>query len=531
MISQLGTRQVSRVSSQPAPVRGLDAYDSLVTMPEGYAITLRNLFAQPYGCQVRRGFVLHQTGLPSAIETLMSHNFAAADAKLYAFSNNKLFDVTTANGTPSDLTGALTITNNRWQHINFPNIAGVHMVAVNGADDMLWFEPDGTTITPVVAGDGTGDTISGVDPANLIDVYSHQKRLWFVEKDSSLAWYLPSEQITGVAQSFNPGINWTRGGYLNQIITWTIDDGNGADDHLVFISSMGEVSVYQGIDPSSVDTWSLQGVYYAGAPVGRRAAVRYGGDIAIVTQHGLVMLSSLLQSTKVNPTDQNQGRMVQQLISANVSLNGSDFGWQPFVFPGANMFLINMPANNGSHFQLAMNDITMAWSEFIGYNAKCWELHNELPFFGDADGRVCRAWEQFTDAATVVGSTVTPGDDIQWEVQTAFSQFGSPGQQKHFKMVRPIIMANGRVAVSIACQVEYTFKNPLAPVSLPSAGLGIWDSAVWGGAVWDGGLVTYKRWAVVQGIGTSASLRMLGRSNDETYFASLDWLHEVGGVM
>ena len=453
-------------------------------------------------------------------------------AKLYAISDSTLFDVTTANATPVDVTDTLTITNDHWQFINFPNVAGVHMLAVNGADDMLWFKPDGTTIVQIPSGDGTADTIGGVDPQDLIHIYSHQKRIWFVEKDSTNAWYLPSEQVSGVAVSFNPGINWTRGGYLNQIITWTIDDGNGADDHLVFISSNGEASVYQGIDPSSVDTWSLQGVYYIGAPVGRRSAVRYGGDIAILTQHGLVMLSALLQSTKVNPTDQDQGRMIQQLVSANVSENGSIFGWQPFVYPGANMFFLNMPANSTTRFQFAMNDITMAWSEFIGYDALCWELHTELPFYG-TNGKVCRAWEQYTDGAVIDSLTgeVTPGDDIQWQVQTAFSQFGMPGYQKHFKMVRPIVMSSGRVSISIACNTEYTFRNPLAPVYLSGLGLGVWDSSIWGNAYWDGGLSTYKRWAVIQGIGTAASLRMLGRSDSETYFASLDWLFEKGGIM
>ena len=73
----IGVKQVSAVISQSAPIRGLDAYDSIVTMPEGYAITLRNLFAQPYGCQVRKGFVIHQEGLPGDVGTLMSHNFNA----------------------------------------------------------------------------------------------------------------------------------------------------------------------------------------------------------------------------------------------------------------------------------------------------------------------------------------------------------------------------------------------------------------------------------------------------------------------
>ena len=137
-------------------------------------------------------------------------------------------------------------------------------MAVNGVDSPIWIKPDGT-IERLIAGDGTtANTISGIDPVKFIHVYSHQKRIWFVEKESTSGWYLPPNVLYGIAKQFDFGPNWTRGGYLTQIITWTIDDGNGADDHLAAISSEGEVSIYQGTDPDNADTWTLQGVYFAG---------------------------------------------------------------------------------------------------------------------------------------------------------------------------------------------------------------------------------------------------------------------------
>ena len=226
-------------------------------MPEGFALVLRNFYAQPYGCQVRKGYRVHAEGLPGDVESVCSHN--KTTSKLYAFSTDSggatMFDVTTPMSPPVlKLSG---LANARWQHINFPNAAGVHLVAVNGADNMVWVQPNDVIVT-VAAGSGAGNTINGVDPKNLIGVYAHQKRLWFVEKNSTSGWYLPPEQITGEAHMFEFGSNWTRGGTLSQIITWTIDDGNGADDHLAAISSQGEVSVYQGTDPEGADTWSLQ---------------------------------------------------------------------------------------------------------------------------------------------------------------------------------------------------------------------------------------------------------------------------------
>lgn len=534
LVQQKATRPVSKVTTRPSPNKGLNSFDSIVTMGDGYALLLRNLFAQPYGCQVRRGYVRHQAGLDGPVESVMSHN-RSAGAKLYAVSDggaanlSTWYDVTVPNAAPTMMLEDLS--NARWQHINFPNAAGVNFVAVNGADDLVWISDSGTVVQ-VGDGDGTGNTIKNVDPAKLIQVYSHQKRLWFVEKDTTYAWYMPPDQITGEATEFNPGVNWTRGGTLKQIITWTLDDGNGADDHLVFISSEGEVSVYRGTDPSTAETWSLQGVYYAGAPVaGNRFACRYGGDIIMLTQFGIVQLSNLLKSTKVNPTDNDWAQKVQYLISGAATEFGERFGWQPFVFPGANMVMVNVPTTDATSFQFVENDITKAWSEFIGYQAHCWELHNQLPVYGGL-GAVYRAWEQFTDDAIIDDNgKLTPGAVIRSEAQTSFSYFNSLGQQKHFKMVRPSILSRGFFNLSLSCNVDFVFDTPTAPGSFSIEEPGRWDEDKWDAAVWAGGLTTYKTWLAVTGIGTAASLRMLLKTSSETYWASTDWLLEEGGVM
>jgi hypothetical protein len=525
-------RQVSKVTTRPATVKGLNAFDSIVAMPEGFALVLRNLYAQPFGCQMRRGYHLHVGDFNGSVETLASHN--AVTRALYAWvkesTESVMYDVTQQNVAVSKLAG---LSNARWQHINFANAAGPHLVAVNGADDMIWVQPNGSIVT-VGAGDGTGNTISGVDPKVLIQVYSHQKRLWFVEKNSTRAWYLPPDQITGVAHSFDFGPLWADGGQLAQIITWTIDDGDGADDHLMAISNEGQVAVYKGTDPDGADTWGLQGVYLCGAPAsGNRFACRYGGDVLAVTQFGAVYMSDLLKSTKVNPNQDNSAKYVQQLISGAVSINGDMFGWQPFIFPGANMLMVNAPATETTSYQLVMNDITKAWSEFIGYNAYCWELHQQLPFYGSY-GAVYRAWEGTTDGAYYdedAGQEVL-GSDVLAEVQSTFSYFDTFGQQKHFKMVRPTIVSRGAFSLSFSVNADFVFDSPLAPAAFLIPKLGRWNEDLWNQAVWEGGLMTFKNWqSVNSNLGTAGSLRMLIRSSQETYWPSTDWLYEVGGVM
>lgn len=554
--------QQSKMLTRPAPTKGLNAFDGIGFMPEGYALTLRNMFAQPYGCQVRRGYVQHCVGLGGEVESLMSHN-TGASPKLYAMVTDgvvaahgpyhiqklenplhrgvpdadpvptamtaTMYDVTAANAAGvSKITG---LSNARWQHANFPNPAGVFLVACNGADNPIVIDPT-SAIHRLAAGDGTNYTISGVNPAVWIQCYSHQKRLWFVEKDSTQAWYLPPDQLFGTATGFNPGANWTRGGKLVQIITWTIDDGNGADDHIAFISSEGEVSIYQGLDPDDATTWGLQGVYFAGAPVsGNRVATRYGGDIFIITQFGTVYLSDLLKSTKINPGEANTGKYVQQSVSNAVTLHGNQFGWQPFIFPGANMIIVNVPNTDTTSFQYVQNDITKAWSEFLGYEANCWELHDQKPFYGSF-GAVYRAWERATDNCVVQNDgTYVPGADIRWESLTTFSFFNEGPNQKQFHMVRPNIVSEGQFSISFSTNVNFSFNAPLSPASFQSYVPGKWDEGLWDVAVWAGGLRTFMQWLGAEGVGINAAIRMLGRSSSETYWASVDWLYENGGVL
>lgn len=527
-------KQVSKVASQSSPVKGLNSYDSLVMMPEGFAVLMRNMFPQPYGCQVRHGFVQHTVGLGGNVETLVSHARSTGNV-LYAFvavgTACNIVDVTVPNQNNPTPYRIVANSNARWEAINFSNSAGVSLVAVNGQANPIWFKPDGSNVD-LVSGNGTNpNTIAGVDPQLFTHVYSHQKRLWFVEKNSTRGWYLPPEAFYGTATSFDFGSLWTRGGYLSQIITWTTDDGDGPDDLLVAISSEGQAAVYGGIDPSNASTWQLKGVYGCGAPIGKRAAVRYGGDVLILTQFGLTTMGDMLKNSKESLDGVEFSKYIQQLLSQAITARSSVFGWQPFVYPAANMVIVNIPAADNSWYQFVMNDITKAWAEFIGYNAKCWCLHNQMPFFG-GNGRVDRAWERFTDGAIVANDgTVTEGADVQSEVETSFSYFEAPGLQKHAKMVAPSIICNGTFSLQLAVDVDFNFRGINAPASIPQKLGGIWDNGKWDNATWGYGLTAYRRWVSVEALGVAMSLRMRMRSNVETYWAATNWLIESGGVL
>ena len=123
------TEKLHGTKTIPAPVGGLNAYDSLVAMPPTDAVELKNWWPQPYGCTVRRGYREWATGLGGLIETLGVYSSQDGTQKLFAWTGAKLFDVT-ANapvGDPllDDLLGA------SWETIQMANAAGNHLLATS----------------------------------------------------------------------------------------------------------------------------------------------------------------------------------------------------------------------------------------------------------------------------------------------------------------------------------------------------------------------------------------------------------------
>lgn len=513
---------VAQSMTTPAPIGGLNVRDSIALMPETDAIVLKNLFPTTYGCLVRKGYKEHATNLPGDVGTLMSYNSRSGTNVLLAASEDEIYDITTSGDYSAATPKYTGLSNDLWQHVNFANSAGSHLIAFNGADDGIWY--NGTTYARLSAGNGiVSGTINGVDPADVIHCCVHQRRVWMIPIDSTEAYYLPVDSVYGVAAAFDFGPWMSMGGYLVAAYTWSIDSGTGSDDHLAVITSEGQVIVYRGTDPSDATAWTLVGVYFQGSPVGRRCGVKYAGDLAILTQFGLLSLTASLVSTKVeNTPDTAFTNKIQPLVSDLVTVYGSISGWQILVYPGANMLIVNIPVSATESLQLAMNTVTKAWGQFEGVNAFSWELHYNVPFFG-SDGTVYRFWEGNRDGADSAGNG---GVKVSYEGQTSFNYFKSPGVQKHFKMAKATFIGNADPGHYFAVNTDFELTTVYGSSILSGVSSGIWNQSYWNQSYWGGGDKTYKPWGSVEGIGTAGSFRVKGDASGDVLWASIDWIYE-----
>ena len=501
-------RAVSQPVSLPAPVGGWNARDSLTSMQPTDAVTLTNWYPATTECVLRSGYTKHATGITGQVETLMAYSGGATD-KLFAIAGGKVYDVTSSGAVGAAVVTGLT--NSRWNYCNIATGGGNFLSMANGVDAPRNY--DGTSWTT--------PTITGVTATTLKSPILYAQRQFFIGKNTLKTWYLPVDSIAGAANAVDVAPFAYKGGYIVAHGTWTIDAGQGVDDHYVIMTSKGQVIVYQGTDPSNASSWSMVGVWDIGSPVGDRSLYKYAGDMLIVCQDGVLPMSAALQSSRVNPkvaiTDK-----IQYAISAAVTDYGSNYGWQLIYVPTINQLWLNVPVQEGSsQQQYAMNTITGAWCNYTNWNANCFEIFNDDPYFG-GNGYVAHAWN--TDA--------DDGANINGLGLQAFTNFNNAGTLKRFTMARPIFRSDGTPAVKAAINVDFNTDAPVTSLNYTPSAYATWDSSLWDAANWGGALNVFQQWQGVTGVGYyGAPVVQTAANNIQVRWVSTDIVIEGGAIL
>jgi hypothetical protein len=399
---------------------------------------------------------------------------------------------------------------------------GTFVITVTGASAFT-YTSTGTSTATSVTGAYTTIGITGVNSNTFIGVNLFKNRLYFTQKDTLSCWYLDVDAISGPASPLYFGGIARNSGYLQAMGTWTLDAGQGADDYAVFVTSMGEVIVYNGTDPDNADTWALKGVWQLGQTFSRRCFYKFAGDLLLLTQDGLVPLASALQSSRLDPRV-NLTDKIYFAVSQAASLYKDLFGWQINYYASSNMLILSIPTSTGME-QFVMHNITKAWGRFTGIQGYCWEVSGEAEMHFGGDGYVGLFYDSYSDN----------GANITATAQQAYSYFESAGQLKRFMMVRPILQSTGGVP-NVVCglSVDFDTQSQLGQVQFNPSTLtdGVWDGSRWDQANWSGGLITTKIWQGVTGLGFAGSINLnVAARNIELHWASTDYVMERGGVL
>lgn len=501
----------AKIKSIPAPVGGLNARDAYADMPEKDAPIMENFFPMPSYVMPRLGNLQWATGLPGNVTTVACYSPPSGSRKLFAASAGGIYDVTAKAAVGLPVVTGQTL--DWWQTVNFGAGGGQYLVMVNGQDHMQIY--NGSTWQQVTAASAP-IAITGVDTSTLVNVNVYQGRLFFMQKNSTQVWYLPLNSVGGAATMLDFSTQLLLGGSIIAMATWTLQTSDSSVQLACFISSEGEIVVYQGIDPSLAATWTLVGTFRIGRPVGYRCQCKVGSDIVIICADGLVPLSKAVltdrQSRGIAVSDK-----IVNLINNDVQAYTSLQGWQVILYPIGNKLIVNVPAYP-TCYQYVMNTLNGSWTKFTGWNGYSWATMGDSLFYGDV-GVVYQADVGQSDSGTA----------ITCRCVQAPSYFGS-SEQKLFTMARPVVRSNGNVQMAFQLNVDIDLSTPSTVNTFNIADETPWFSPWF--SQWTGEPRVYATWLPVGSIGYigSVSLAMLIESASPTW-QSTDVAYQVGGPL
>jgi len=529
--------QVVETTTIPAPAGGIDARVPIYDMPMELCIYTYNMMPTEYGMLLRSGYrewvtdVEEVPAVSLGVRTLMAFDGLTTgdtDDRLFAVTNEGIWDVTDFDSPPVlKLTFAI-------QGGDAGHGVYAHYIDQSGETFLMYadsanglFEYTESTDDWVQYTD-----ISGPDPLLISYVVVHKQRLWVVESDSTVGWYLPIASKNGQAEEFFFGGKFPHGGKLAALLNWTVATGSGMDDYLVAVSTAGDVIPYRGDDPSSAVTWRTVGTYFIGKlPRGRRFSGEYAGDLYLLSSFGLMAMSDLLKGIEVGDVAATSlSFKVARPLRVQLAAKSTGLTWEPKFLPSQGKLIIISPTpSNQKSQQYTMNLATESWGIWRDVPMLCVEEWHGKIYFGTVDNTI-----EVMDVPRD-GVKLDPADPennglpINFSLLTAYSSAGSPGVYKMASFVRPDFFGSSIPNVSTKVLYDYNLnEQALAPGSPIPIG-DFWDSGIWDQAVWGEGQAFGSHKLVgAGGVGRSMAIAIRGDSTSDLRLLSIDVMWTKG---
>jgi hypothetical protein len=452
-----------------APVRGLIMNDTAAAPDPAGASVLNNWWPTTRGAKVRGGSVKYAT-LPDAVQTLITYK--SGGEWMFAATGDSIYDITTVADPDVSPTAAVTgRTSGDYCAVQYGTAGGDYMILVNGSDDALLY--DGTTFADL--NDASSPAITGVDTSALTHAWSHGSRIWFVEGGTMNAWYLPADSIAGAAAQFSLAGVFRKGGSLLFGASWSLDAGDGLDDKCVFVSTEGEVLIYEGTDPTDYTTWSLAGVYTMPKPISRRSHIQAGGDLLVATEVGLIPVSAAITTDLGAIETKSVSRPITPYWQSKAMLSTSN--WEISRLDDAGVMVITQPPSGSGYSMLAVNMMTGAWSKVTGWAAQTLATYGGDGYFGTDDGEVFLMNVSGSDN----GTPYTASYVGQYENLGAF------GILKTIRQMRASFLSGSLINPQLTALTDYGEDLPSPTSSAGETTTDVWDVGKWDEAEWDAG--------------------------------------------
>jgi len=506
--------RVSGSTTLIAPVQGWYVGENITNSPEGTAYILDNCYCQYDYVRVRRGSLAWATGMGAAsVSTLMTYTSGSTQT-LFAVCNGSIYNVTSAGAVGAAV--ATGLSSSTVYPLQFTTTGGAFLLYANGTDAMKIY--DGAT--------WAATTITGVSTSALGFLWQFKSRVFMVEANTLNAWYLAVDSIGGAATKLALGGVFPRGGALLCGASWAISSNSGLYETCVFITDQGEVAFYDGDGPAA-SNWELKGVYRISKPLGRNCLMKAGGDLAVMTEDGIIPLSQVQRLDQLALQAVAVTKPIAPAWRSAVQARTGVSGWSITVWPLETMAIVNVPSLSvNDRQQFVANAQSGAWSRYTGWDAKSFAVLGSSLYYGTGDGRVMKAETGGQDDGALYTAVCA------W----SFSDLGAKARRKQVRLMRPILQTSFASDPSFQILADYdsTLDGPPGAAA-PVSGAAKWDSAVWDTATWPGSLTRSAAWKGTTGLGTAlAPVMQFSVSTTDTpdvRITQLDLVYEAGEVM
>jgi hypothetical protein len=485
---------MQQVARFPAPIAGWVTNENLASQRPDSAYVLDNFWVNRGSIAIRGGSQAH-VDVTGDIVSL--HNYSAG-AEFYAADATAIyeFEATTANGTTlSPVVSGQS--SGAWISTETQNDAGSFLTLVNGDDDLQLY--DGSTwytVTLVSATHSiTGSGLSGTDAFKY--VWNYRNRVWFVQKESMNAWYLGVNSVSGAATKFPLAGVFRKGGTLHSGASFSLDSGDGPSNMVVFMSSQGEIAIYQG-DPA-ID-FSLVGLYDVGVPLSTEPYVQIGGDLLIATRAGLIPVTGAIQKSPAELKITSVSLPIEPDWEYWSLLQPTGWKVAKWAERGAAIFVV---PDSYPPMAFVLNLETGAWSRWTNWDAAAVEVLGGQLYLANGD-----------TAYIADTSGADQGTAVTAKMCTAFHGLADGPSHKEAKRVRGSFRRDLSFNPQFSIGKDYTTDFPAIPTAatlIAIDGAPIWDVAKWDETFW--GIAgrakgAKSQWHVVEGHGFALGVQL-----------------------
>ena len=350
-----GEQQALKNTFIPAPTGGLNLRLSPYQVATNEAVQLDNYLVYDWGIREAGAFTtLTQPAVGAQGQLIYFKNNSGTALQLICVAN-KVYLVNNASWTtPTNMTGALTITSDAWRFCFFKK----RIFLVNATNVGLVYD--------IAAGTLAADSWTGTTSDNFSQVWTYKQRVYFIKKNSTIFGYGPVSSIAGAIVEYDVGEFLEDYGNLLFGTSWSVNQGNTNEQLQVLVTDSGEVLVYSGDNPTAAN-WSIVNRVTIPTPLGNQAFVRLGQDVLISTVRGVISLAAVIAGRGDEEGYFNKSIKLADAFGS-VNIRPARDPRQPFIYFASSssqyIYVLNFELGAWSRIDTGVNSSTITAMSF-----------------------------------------------------------------------------------------------------------------------------------------------------------------------